>query len=153
MKLSENFTLDEFLLSQTASRMGIDNIPSPEVVENLRNLTVNVIQPLRNKFGPVVISSGYRSVKLNSAVGGAKESQHLYGMAADINIPTLGNDKLAEYIRDNMVFDQCILEFYTLGHPSSGWVHVSYSTKTNRKECLTAVKQDGKTVYLKGIVK
>lgn len=153
MKLSENFTLDEFLVSQTASRDGIDNIPSPEVVENLRNLVINILQPLRNKFGPMSISSGFRCPKLNTAIGGAVNSQHIYGMAADINVPGLGNDDLAEYIRDNMDFDQVILEFYTLGRPSSGWVHVSFNTKGNKKDVLTAVKQNGKTVYLKGIVK
>ena len=153
MNLSENFVLDEFLVSQTASRQGIDNIPSPEVVENLRNLVVNILQPLRNKLGPMCISSGFRCPQLNSAIGGAVNSQHIYGMAADINVPGMGNDELAEYIRDNMDFDQVILEFHTLGQPASGWVHVSYNIKGNKKDVLTAVKQNGKTVYLKGIVK
>jgi len=149
MNLSENFVLDEFLVSQTASRQGIDNIPSPEVVENLRNLVVNILQPLRNKLGPMCISSGFRCPQLNSAIGGAVNSQHIYGMAADINVPGMGNDDLA----DNMDFDQVILEFHTLGQPASGWVHVSYNIKGNKKDVLTAVKQNGKTVYLKGIVK
>lgn len=153
MNLSENFTLDEFLVSQTASRQGIDNIPSPEVVENLRNLVVNVLQPLRHKFGPMCVSSGFRCPKLNAAIGGAVNSQHIYGMAADINIPGIGNDALAVYIRDNMDFDQVILEFYTPGKPASGWVHVSYNTNGNKKDVRTAVKQNGKTVYLIGIVK
>lgn len=153
MNLSENFTLDEFLVSQTASRLGIDNIPTPEVVENLRALVENILQPLRRELGPVVISSGYRSPELNRAVGGATSSEHLTGCAADINIPTMGNDELAEYIRDNLEFNQVILEFYTQGRPQSGWVHVSYSTSYNKKECLTAVKRDGRTVYLKGICK
>ena len=74
-------------------------------------------------------------------------------MAADINVPGMGNDDLAEYIRDNMDFDQVILEFHTLGQPASGWVHVSFNIKGNKKDVLTAVKQNGKTVYLKGIVK
>jgi len=153
MKLSQNFSLDEFLISQTASRKGIDNTPTTEVIENLKQLAINVLQPLRDKLGPVVITSGYRSPKLNKAVGGAATSQHLTGCAADINIPTMGNDELAIYIRDKLDFDQVILEFYQLGKPNSGWVHVSYVTRGNKKECLTAVKQNNKTVYLKGIVK
>lgn len=153
MNLSKNFTLDEFLISQTASRLGIDNTPPEDVVENLTALVENILQPLREELGPVVISSGYRSPELNRAVGGAVNSEHLTGCAADINIPTMGNDELAEYIRDNLDFNQVILEFYTLGKPQSGWVHVSYSTVHNKNECLTATKQNGKTVYLKGICK
>jgi len=151
-QLSKNFSLDEFLVSQKAKENNIDNTPSGEVIENLRKLVLNILQPLRDKFGQVGITSGYRSPALNAAVGGAKDSQHQYGMAADIHVPGMGNDKLAEYIRDNFDFDQVILEFHTAGNPSSGWVHVSYNAPHNRKESLTAVKQDGKTVYLKGII-
>jgi hypothetical protein len=152
MQLTKNFTLEEFLISQTAARLNIDNTPSPSVISNLQLLCTNVLQPLRDKLGQMSISSGYRCSILNSRIGGAADSQHLYGQAADITIPTMGNAALAEYIRDNLMFDQVILEFYQLGVPQSGWVHVSYTNGINRQQCLTAVKQNGKTVYLKGIV-
>ncbi len=152
MQLSNNFTLNEFLISQTASRLGIDNTPPEFVIENLKALCHNILQPLRDNYGPVVVTSGYRCPELNKAIGGAVNSQHLEGKAADIHIPSLSNDNLARIIAANFEFDQVILEFYTLGKPNSGWVHVSYNTAGNKKEELTAVKQNGKTVYLKGIV-
>jgi zinc D-Ala-D-Ala carboxypeptidase len=152
MQLSKNFTLSEFLISQTASRLGIDNTPSQQVIDNLTALCQNILQPLRDKFGPVVISSGYRSPQLNKAIGGAANSQHMLGQAADIHMPSMANDELARLIAKNFVFDQVILEFYTLGKPDSGWVHVSYNAAGNKREQLTATKQNGATVYLKGIV-
>ena len=152
MQLTENFTLSEFLISQTASRLGIDNTPTQQVVDNLRLLCENILQPLRLALGPVVVSSGYRSPLLNKAIGGAANSQHMLGQAADIQIPGIGNDELARFIASQFQFDQVILEFYTLGEPDSGWVHVSYNLEGNRRQELTAVKQGGKTVYLAGII-
>lgn len=151
MKLSHNFTLAELTKSETAIRRGINNTPSASVVENLQRLVNNVLQPIRNKFGPLIITSGYRSPQLNVAIGGSPTSDHVLGMAADIEAPGLDNKQLAIYIRDNFKFTQLILEFYTEGEPSSGWVHVSYDEKNLKQEVLTAVKRNGKTVYLKGI--
>jgi zinc D-Ala-D-Ala carboxypeptidase len=152
MQLTANFYLNEFLISQTASRLGIDNTPPDHVINNLRLLCENILQPLRDNYGPVIVTSGYRCLELNTAIGGAVNSQHLEGKAADIHIPGMPNDQLARIIASQFQFDQVILEFYTLGKPDSGWVHVSYNVDGNKRQELTAVKQNGKTVYLKGIV-
>jgi len=152
MRLSKNFTMAEFTKSQTAERKGIDNTPQGEHLEAAKALFENVVQPVRDHFGPTVINSGYRSPDLNEAVGGSSRSQHCKGEAADIEVPGTPNAELAEWIRDNLEFDQLILEFYTPGIPDSGWVHVSYlADGDNRGECLTAARIDGKTQYSVGI--
>ena len=151
MKLSYNFTLDELTKSEIAIRRGLNNTPSTSVIENLQRLVTNVLQPLRDKFGPIVISSGYRSPQVNVAIGGSIKSDHILGMAADIEAPGLDNKQLALYIAKNFKYTQLILEFYTEGVPDSGWIHVSYDEEDLKCENLTAIKQDGKTVYLKGI--
>ena len=125
MKLSENFTLEELIRSNTAERMGIDNVPKDEkVVENLRSLCLEVLQPLRDYVGaPVHINSGYRCPELNMAVGGVKNSQHCRGEAADIRIvsPKQGREWVA-WIEDNCRFDQMLLERNKNG---AVWLHVS----------------------------
>ncbi len=143
MKLSENFSLQELLKSSTALRKGIDNKPADSsIITNLQVLCEKVLQPVRTHFAkPVVINSGYRCPKLNKAVGSSSKSQHTKGQAADIEIPGVSNKELAEYIEDNLPFDQLILEFYNGVDPSSGWVHVSYIGDTdNRKQTLTINK-------------
>jgi zinc D-Ala-D-Ala carboxypeptidase len=150
--LSKNFTLTEFTKSQTALRLGIDNTPSDEHLAAAKLLFENVVQPVRDHFGPTVINSGYRGPALNEAIGGAATSQHCRGEAVDIECPGVPNHEVAEWIQNNLEYDQLILEFYTLGIPDSGWVHVSYIPEGNRKQSLTAVKQDGKTVYLQGLI-
>lgn len=143
MKLSENFSLQELLKSQTAERKGISNKPEkPEHVTNLQTLCEKVLQPVRDHFArPVVINSGYRCPKLNKAIGSSSKSQHTKGLAADIEIPGVSNKELAQYIKDNLPFDQLILEFYNGVDPSSGWVHVSYvDDDKNRKQALTINK-------------
>ena len=150
--LSKNFTLTEFTKSQTALRLGIDNTPSDEHLAAAKLLFENVVQPVRDHFGPTVINSGYRGPALNEAIGGAATSQHCRGEAVDIECPGVPNHEVAEWIENNLEYDQLILEFYTLGIPDSGWVHVSYIPEGNRKQSLTAVKQDGKTVYLQGLI-
>jgi zinc D-Ala-D-Ala carboxypeptidase len=149
--LSKNFTLQEYIKSQTALRQGIDNTPSDEHLESAKKLFEMVVQPVRDHFGVTVINSGYRGPALNAAVGGAASSQHCKGEAVDIECPGIPNYDVAKWIEDNLDYDQLILEFYTQGIPDSGWVHVSYKPEGNRKQSLTAVKQDGKTVYLQGL--
>jgi len=152
MKLSANFSMAEFTKSQTAERKGIDNTPEGEHLDAAIALFENVVQKVRDHFGPTVLNSGYRSPELNEAVGGSSRSQHCKGEAADIEVPGVPNAEVAEWIRDNLEFDQLILEFYTPGIPDSGWVHVSYKADgDNRKECLTAARVDGKTQYSVGI--
>lgn len=151
--LSKNFTLNELCQSEYALRNGIDNTPSVEVVANLKNLAVNVLQPIRDSYGKgVKINSGYRSPAVNKAIGGSTTSDHCKGMAADIEIPGVPNHDLAEWIKSNLKYTQLILEFYTKGIPDSGWVHVSYDPTNLKCQQLTAVKENGKTVYLPGLV-
>ena len=153
MRLSKNFTLNEFTKSQTALRQGIDNTPEGEHLEAAKALFENVVQPIRENFGPTVINSGYRGPELNEAVGGSSKSQHCKGEAVDIECPGVPNADIAQWIVDNLDFDQVILEFYTPGIPDSGWVHVSYRADgENRKSILTAMKEDGKTVYKTGLI-
>jgi hypothetical protein len=152
MKLTNNFTLEEMTKSETALRHNMDNTPTVEVVENLQTLAEKVLQPIREHFARgVKVSSGYRAPEVNAAVGGSKTSDHCKGMAADIEIPGLPNAELAQWIEANLEFTQVILEFYTPGIPDSGWVHVSYDPANLKKQSLTAVKQEGKTVYLPGL--
>ena len=152
MQLSKNFTMAEFIKSDTANRLGIDNTPEGDHLEAAKALFENVVQKVRDHFGPTVLNSGYRSPKLNEAVRGVATSQHCLGEAADIEVPGVANADLANWIVDNLDFDQVILEFYTPGEPSSGWVHVSYKADgSNRKKALTASRIDGKTVYSNGI--
>ena len=152
VRLSKNFTLQEYTKSQTALRQGIDNTPNNEHLEKAKTLFASVVQPVRDKFGVTVINSGYRGPKLNEAVGGSSKSQHCKGEAVDIECPGTANYDVAKWIRDTLDFDQLILEFYTPGIPDSGWVHVSYKSEGNRKSVLTAMKENGKTVYKPGLI-
>jgi len=138
MKLTQHFSLEEMTKSQTASRKGIDNTAPPEVVENLKALCENVLEKIRINFGkPLSINSGYRGPKLNKAIGGAKNSQHMTGQAVDIEMVGMDNKILFCWIKDNLEFDQLILEYYKPGIPDSGWVHVSWNSNGNRKQVLT----------------
>ena len=149
MKLSENFSLEELTKSQTATRKGIDNTPSPEHQDNLKMLCTHVLQPIRNHFGQVVtISSGYRSPELCIAIGSKITSQHALGQAADFEIFGVSNKELADYIDQNIRYDQLILEYWKPSDPNSGWVHCSYSPRENRKQYLKAYKdENNKTRY------
>lgn len=151
MKLSENFSLLELTKSDTAIRKDIDNTPDDVVTANLQALVTNVLQVVRDKFGSVKVTSGYRSPLLNSSIGGSKTSQHCFGFAADFEVGGVDNKELAVWIRDNLEFTQLILEFYTEGDANSGWVHCAYDATDLKKQVLTATKVDGKTKYLTGI--
>ena len=152
-QLTQNFSLHELVKSETALRYDMENSPGPVETGNLAELAGKVLQPIRDHFQKgVKVNSGYRSPDVNAKVGGSRTSDHCKGMAADIEIPGMPNAELAEWIRDNLAFTQVILEFYTQGIPDSGWVHVSYDPANLKKQSLTAVKQDGKTVYLQGLV-
>ena len=152
VRLSKNFTIQEYIKSQTALRQGIDNTPTEEHTGNATALFRNVVQKVRDQFGVTVINSGYRGEALNRAVGGSSKSQHCKGEAVDIECPGTPNYDVAKWIEDNLDFDQLILEFYTPGVPDSGWVHVSYKSDGNRKSVLTAMKENGKTVYKPGLI-
>ncbi len=150
MNLSKNLTLAEVTKSATAKRRGISNDPTIEHLENLKALAENVFQPIRDYFAvPVTISSGYRSLELNKAIGGSLVSQHCKGEAIDIDCSPhsgLSNREVFDYIREHLTFDQLIYEFGNDSDPD--WVHVSYKRSgRNRGEVLRAFRIGGKTRY------
>ena len=151
MNLSKNLSLAEVTKSLTAKRLGIDNTPDEWTTENLRQLAINVFQPLRSAFGtPIYVSSGYRSAELNTAIGGSGRSQHVEGRALDLDADVYGgctNSQIVNWIKENLEFDQLIWEFGDDDNPD--WVHVSYVYDgDNRKRCLRACRDDnGKTYY------
>ena len=148
MKLTENFSLLELTKSQTAERKGIDNTPSPAHRDNLKSLCTRILQPIRDHFNRVVsVSSGYRSPELCTAIGSKTTSQHAKGEAADFEIFGLSNKELADYIHQNLDYDQLILEYWKESDPNSGWVHCSYRDGDNRNQYLKAYKKNGSTKY------
>lgn len=153
MKLTENFSLAEMIKSETAIRNNLENTPGEIEIANLKLLCEKVLQPVRNDFKRgVKVNSGFRAPHVNAAVGGSKTSDHCKGQAADIEIPGVANAILAEWIKKKYDFTQLILEFYTPGVPDSGWVHVSYDATNLKKQVLTAMKENGKTVYKPGLI-
>ena len=148
MKLTENFSLNELTKSQTAERKRIDNTPSAVHQENLKSLCEMILQPIRDHFGQVVsVSSGYRSPELCVAIGSSTKSQHASGCAADFEIFGVSNKELADWIDQNLDYDQLILEYWKESDPNSGWVHCSFNTQGNRKQYLRAYKENGSTKY------
>jgi hypothetical protein len=151
MKLSKNFSLSEFEHSDTAKKHNINNeVRSSEYISNATSLCTYILQPVRNYFNKSVdINSGYRSPELNKKVGGSSTSQHCFCQAADIEIKGISNKAIADYIAENLDYDQLILEFYKEEDgPNSGWVHVSFNrTGNNRNQKLVALKDGRKTVY------
>lgn len=146
MKLSKYITLDQAIKSQTAERKGIENTPDSEQIENMKHVAKNVFDKVADGLGITpIVSSFFRSPKLNTAIGGSKTSQHLKGEAIDIDHQT-ANKKIFDYIRKNLAFDQLIWEFGDESTPN--WVHVSLKREgTNRKEILIAYSDKGKTNY------
>jgi uncharacterized protein YcbK (DUF882 family) len=140
MKLTEHFTLEEMTVSEYAARNGLKNTPSETAVQNLKILCTNVLEPLRITLQkPVIITSGYRSKKLNEAIGGSSTSQHMKGQAADLIVPDMTVEEVFDLIAKQLPFDQLIEEF-------GKWVHVSYAGKL-RHEKLLAKLVNGKTKY------
>jgi zinc D-Ala-D-Ala carboxypeptidase len=137
MQLTPHFTLEEMLESQTARRWNIQEQfnPPAEVVQNLKLLCENILEPLRSYIGrPIIISSGYRCPEVNKRVGGQPRSQHLKGQAADIHALEMSNADLFWAVQEvGLPFDQCLWEFGNTVEPA--WVHVSYGPR-NRKEVL-----------------
>jgi len=149
MSLTKNFSLIELTKSQTAERKGIDNTPSAEHQENLKSLCEMILQPIRDHFDCVVsVSSGYRSPELCVAIGSSTKSQHARGEAADFEIFGVSNKELADWIDENLDYDQLILEYWKESDPNSGWIHCSFNTQGNRKQYLKAYKdENNKTRY------
>ena len=150
MQFSENFALAELIISETAKRREIPNKPTPEQIENLRALAENVLQPVRDYFKrPIYVSSGFRSLRVNNAVGGAPNSQHTRGEAADIDNDNTSvmNSDIFNFIKNNLEFDQLIWEYGNDTNPA--WVHVSFSRRRNRKEVLRISNVNGRRVTTK----
>ena len=148
-KISKHINGREATESYTAKRKGIENIPNEYQLTNMVGVAENVFEPLRDWVrGPIKINSFFRSVDLNKAIGGSSKSQHCQGRAIDID-DVYGHKTNAEmynYIKNNLDFDQLIWEFGTDDNPD--WLHVSYvSADENRRRCLKAEKQKGRTVY------
>ena len=143
--MTKHFTLNELTRSATAARKGIDNNPDQEAEGNLYSLCENVLEPIRKYLGePLRVNSGYRSQKLNKAIGGARWSQHLEGEAADITC-TGRNAEIVRYALKALDFDQLIWEYGTDEEPQ--WVHISFRDGGNRKEALRAVRGKWSTKY------
>jgi len=147
MNLTRNFTLSELIKSDTAIRKGINNNPNAEQIEKLKALCENILQPIRDHFGRVKITSGFRSVELCEAIGSSARSQHARAEAADFECIGVDNAELADWIHQNLPYDQLICEFYTPGEPNSGWIHCSYVSDQPRASYLWAYKSEGKTKY------
>jgi len=130
MNLTRNFSLLELTKSDTAIRRGIDNNPNADQVEKLKALCENILQPVRDHFGRVKVTSGFRSVELCTAIGSSANSQHAKAEAADFECPGVDN-----------------AELYTPGEPNSGWIHCSWIDGTPRASRLWAYRSEGKTKY------
>ena len=162
MKLSKHFSLREMLKSDTGQRHGIENVYNDRVLCNLTAICQRVLEPLREEFGPIQITSGYRHPDINRLIGSSDSSSHIAGFldggtkaAVDCEAfsSEISNLQLVHFIRDNLSFSQVISEYWIPGDPHSGWVHVSYDSidASNNCDCLTASRVDGKTQYSEGL--
>jgi len=145
--MDRQVSLKELLFSETATRLGIDNTPTDQILINLQTLIYEIITPIVNQFGDIKITSGYRSPELCKAIGSSTTSQHTLGQAVDCEVLGVPNKELADWVVNHLEFDQCILEFWKPEEINSGWVHISYNKSNNRKMYLRAYKANGRTVY------
>ena len=149
-KISKHISYKEATRSATALRLGIENIPNEYELQNMEMVAKKVFEPLREAVdAPIKINSFFRCEELNKAIGGSSKSQHCQGRAIDIDdiYGHVSNAFMYYYIKDNLDFDQLIWEFGTGDSPD--WVHVSYVDEdSNRKRCLKAYREDGKTKYI-----
>jgi hypothetical protein len=151
MKISEHISYKEATRSVTALRLGIDNTPNEYQLQNMEIIAKNVFEPLRKAVGGAIkINSFFRCEDLNKAIGGSSKSQHCQGRAIDIddNYGYMSNNDMYKYIKENLDFDQLIFEFPD-ENGNASWIHVSYvDADSNRKRCLKAIKENGKTKYI-----
>ena len=150
VRISKHISYKEATRSATALRLGIDNKPNEYELQNMEMVAKKVFEPLREAVdAPIKINSFFRCEELNKAIGGSSKSQHCQGRAIDIDdiYGHVSNAFMYYYIKDNLDFDQLIWEFGTDDSPD--WVHVSYVDEdSNRKRCLKAYREDGKTKYI-----
>ena len=162
MMLSKNFSLKEMTQSQTALRLGLDNEPNEEQIENLKQLCLNVLQPLRDYYEtPIKVTSAFRSAKLSEAIGSSSKSQHCKYEAVDLQYVKRGKmDNLMIYqtlIDLDLEYDQCILEFgdstATSDPTGPDWIHLSYKITDNRRQVLVAYKDDNNKTKYRPLIK
>lgn len=150
-KISDNLLLSEVTRNNTASKFGIDNTPTPEHLENLKQVANLIFEPLRKGLGnkPIYVSCGYRGAAVNAKTKGAsKTSYHVTGHALDLDAHVFGgvtNAKIFHYIKNNLDYAELIWEYGTSTEPD--WVHVAYVDGKNVKETLIAYSQNGKPKY------
>ena len=125
--MDRQVSLKELLFSETATRLGIPNEPTDQILINLQTLIQEVINPIVNHFGDIKITSGYRSPELCLKIGSSIKSQHCLGMAVDCEVLGVPNKELADWVVSHLEFDQVILEFWKPEEANSGWVHISYN--------------------------
>lgn len=137
MKLSKNFTLNEYCKSDTATRLGIDNIPTEEHIKNMKYHCETTSQPARNHFGRIRTTSGYRSKELCIAIGSSERSNHAIGCADDSEVvdENVSNFEYLLWIYENCEFKELIAEYFDKDDNKAGWVHKS-SQKGNNKRVL-----------------
>ena len=149
--ISKHITYKEATRSVTAIRLSIDNKPNDYQLQNMELIAEKVFEPLRKAVnGPIQINSFFRSEDLNTAIGGSTRSQHCQGRAIDLddNYGYMSNNDMYNYIKNNLDFDQLIFEFPDK-KGNAAWIHVSYvDADSNRKKCLKAIKENGKTKYI-----
>ena len=150
------FNLTLYSKSATASRLKIDNTPKQvSLIVKLRVLHENIVVPCYKEFSlnrgkQISINSGYRCLSLNRALGSKDTSQHVKGEAVDIEFVGVSNADLAEWIYENLDFDQLILEMHNENDPSSGWVHCSYVSSAHNRNIMAEINQRGIYKFLKG---
>ena len=140
-QLSKNFTLSELIASGVASRLKLDNTPNPVQQNNLHQLAVKILQPIRDKWGkPIIVTSGFRSEKVNKAVGGVKTSQHCNGTAADIKVGgKADNIKLFNFIKD-MITKGEIFVGQLIDEYNGSWIHVSLPREGKKNNQIFSIK-------------
>ena len=147
MQLTRNFSLQELIKSDTAIRKGIDNNPNADQIQKLKMLCENVLQPVRDKFGRVKMTSGLRSPESFVAIVSILTSQHSIAEAVDFEVLGVDNAEVADCVYSNCQTDQLILEYYTPGEPNSGWIHASWIPFQPRAQYMRAYREDKKTKY------
>tara|TARA_R100000781_G_C4049948_1_gene117196 strand:+ start:286 stop:783 length:498 start_codon:yes stop_codon:yes gene_type:complete len=156
MRISKNFTLQELTRSNVGTRLGLKNDPTTDGIHKLTVMVNSLIQPIRDRLGPIRVTSAYRSPEINTAIGGSSNSQHCRYEACDLQYVyknRMDNIKIYETLKDlDLDFDQCILEFGDgdeLRDPLfPAWIHLSYKLADNRREVLVAYKDEtNKTKY------
>lgn len=137
MQITKNFTLEELTQSPTAKRLNINNEPAEKELNSLLALCRNILQPVRDAYGkPIVISSGYRSERLNKVVGGSKTSQHVKGEAADIHTisDTKESNKALFKVIMEMIQDGKITVGQLINEYDYNWIHISLPTKEHKNQ-------------------